>query len=73
MAVPRSGFFIVMASLLIGSNAVSDSGYRCDYQCSSQYQCEDFLDALPVDIEKLQIPAPPDYPAQNAVLVDFFI
>ena len=56
MAVPSSGFFIVMASLLIGSTAVSDSGYRGYRQCSSQYQGEDFHDALPVVIEKTTNP-----------------
>ena len=73
VTMSSASFFIVMASLLIGSTAVSDSGYRCDCQCSSQYQGEDFHDALPVVIEKLQIPAPPDHPTQNAVLVDLFI
>ena len=60
MTVPSAGFFIVMASLLIGSTAVSDSRHRCDCQCTSQYQGEDFHDAPPVVIEKLQIPAAPD-------------
>ena len=60
MTVSSAGFFIVMASLLIGSTAVSDSGYRCDCQRSSQYQGDEFHDALPVVIEKLQIPAAPD-------------
>lgn len=60
MAVSSASFFIVMASLLIGAPAVRDSGYRGDRQCSSQYQGEDFHDALPVVIEKLQIPATPD-------------
>ena len=68
MAVPSSGLFIVMASLLIGAPAVSDSGYRGYRQCSSQYQGEDFHDALPVVIEKLQIPATPDDSAKDAVL-----
>ena len=70
MTVSGTGFFIVMASLLIGSTAVSDSGYRCDCQCSSQYQGEDFHDALPVVIEKLQIPATPDDSAEDVVLVE---
>ena len=68
MAVSSASFFIVMASLLIGTPAVRDSGYRGYRQCSSQYQGEDFHDALPVDIEKLQIPATPDDSAKDAVL-----
>lgn len=73
MAVPSAGFFIVMASLLIGTPAVCDSRDRGDCQCSSQYQGNDFHDALPVVIEKLQVPAAPDHSAQNAVFVDFFL
>ena len=65
-----AGFFIVMASLLIGSTAVSDSGYRGYCQCSSQYQGDDFHDALPVVIERLQIPAAPDDSAEDAVFVE---
>ena len=60
MAVPSASFFIVMASLFISTPAVSDSGYRGYHQRSSQYQGDDFHDALPVVIEKLQIPAAPD-------------
>ena len=70
MAVPSSGLFIVMASLLIGTPAVSDSRDRGYRQCSSQYQGEDFHDALPVVNEKLQIPAAPDNSAKDAVLVE---
>ena len=73
MAVSSASFFIVMASLLIGAPAVRDSGYRGYRQCSSQYQGDDFHDALPVDIEKLQIATAPDHAAQNAVFVDFFV
>ena len=73
MAVASSGFFIIMASLLIGATAVSVSGYRGYRQCSSQYQGDDFHDALPVSIEKLQIAAAPNHSAQNAVFVDFFV
>ena len=73
MAVSSSGFFIVMASLLIGAPAVRDSGYRGDRQCSCQYQGDDFHDALPVGIEKLQISTAPNHSAQNAVFVDFFV
>ncbi len=60
MAVSSASFFIVMASLLIGAPAVRDSGHRSYRQRSSQYQGDEFHDALPVVIEKLQIPAPPD-------------
>ena len=70
MAVPSSGLFIVMASLLIGTPAVRDSGYRGNRQCSSQYQGDDFHDALPVVIERLQIPAAPDDSAKDAVFVE---
>lgn len=70
MTVSSAGFFIVMASLLIGSPAVSDGRYRCDCQCSSQYQGEDFHDALPVVIEKLQIPAAPDDSTKDAVFIE---
>lgn len=42
MAVSSAGFFIVMASLLIGSPAVGNSRYRGDCQCSSQYQSDNF-------------------------------
>ena len=70
MAVSSASFFIVMASLLIGAPAVRDSGYRGYRQCSSQYQGEDFHDALPVVIEKLQIPAAPDDSAEYAMLVE---
>ena len=73
MAVSSSGFFIVMASLLIGAPAVRDRGYRGYRQCCSQYQRDDFHDSLPVVIAKLQIPASPDHSAQNAVFVDFFV
>lgn len=73
MAVSSASFFIVMASLLIGAPAVRDSGYRGYRQCCSQYQGDDFHDALPVVIEKLQIPAAPDHSAQNAVFIDFFL
>ena len=73
VTVSSTGFFIVMASLLIGAPAVRDSGYRGYCQCCGQYQGDDFHDALPVVIEKLQIPAAPNYSAQNAVFVDFFV
>nr|WP_262384940.1 hypothetical protein [Pseudomonas fragi] len=63
-----ASFFIVMASLLIGTPAVRDSGNRGYRQCSSQYQGKDFHGALPVVIEKLQIPATPDDSAKDAVL-----
>ena len=68
MAVSSASFFIVMASLLIGAPAVRDSGHRSYRQCSSQYQGKDFHGALPVVIEKLQIPATPDDSAKDAVL-----
>ncbi len=70
MAVSSAGFFIVMASLLIGSPAVSESRDGGDCQCSSQYQGDNFHDALPVVIEILQIAAAPDDAAKDAVLVE---
>ena len=63
----------LLGRLLSRLIAVSVSGYRGYRQCSSQHQCDDFHDALPVGIEKLQISAAPNHSAQNAVLVDFFV
>ena len=73
MAMSSTGFFIAMASLLIGASTMCESRDRGDCQCSSQYQGDDFHDALPVGIEKLQIAASPNHSAQNAVFVDFFV
>lgn len=73
MTVPSASFFIVMTSLLIGAPTVCDSRDRGNCQCSSQYQSDDFHDALPVGIEKLQISTAPNHSAQNAVFVDFFV
>ena len=73
MAMSSASFFIVMASLLIGAPAVCDSRDRGDCQRRSQYQGDDFHDALPVGIEKLQISTAPNHSAQNAMFVDFFV
>ena len=60
MTMSGAGLFVVVTSLLVGAPAVSDGRHRGNCQCSSQYQGDDFHDALPVVIEKLQIPAAPD-------------
>jgi hypothetical protein len=65
VTVPRSGLFIVVATLFVGSAAVGNGRDRGGCKDRGQNEAGDFHNAFPVLIENLKIAGAANYGRRN--------